>query len=51
MWDKILDYSKDKKKYLKEVVNSKKKRVFEFKEKEDDVIINGFCFIDDDDKE
>ena len=51
LWDKILDYSKDKKKYLKEVVNSKKKRVFEFKEKEDDVIINGFCFIDDDDKD
>ena len=51
LWAKILDYSKDKKKYLKEVVNSKKKRVFEFKEKEDDVIINGFCFIDDDDKD
>ena len=47
LWDKILYYSKNKNEYSKQVLNSKKKRVFEFKEHDNEVVINGFSFIED----
>jgi len=33
--------------YSKQVLNSRKKRVFEFKEHDNEVVINGFSFIED----
>lgn len=47
LWDKILYYSKNKNEYSKQVLNSKKKRVFEFKEHDNEVVINGFSFLED----
>ncbi len=47
LWDKILYYSKNKNEYSKQVLNSRKKRVFEFKEHDNEVVINGFSFIED----
>tara|TARA_B100000401_G_scaffold196436_1_gene132450 strand:+ start:142 stop:1278 length:1137 start_codon:yes stop_codon:yes gene_type:complete len=47
LWDKILYYSKNKNEYSKQVLNSKKKRVFEFKEHDNEIVINGFSFIED----
>ena len=47
LWDKILYYSKNKNEFSKQVLNSKKKRVFEFKEHDNEVVINGFSFIED----
>lgn len=51
LWDKILYYSKNSNDYLKQVLNSRKKRVFEFKEHENELVINGFSFIEDNDED
>ena len=48
LWDKIKYFSQNKEDYLKTVLNNKKKRVFEFKEFENDIVINGFAFTEDD---
>jgi len=47
LWDKIIYYSTNSNAYSKQVLNSKKKRVFEFKEHDNEVVINGFSFIED----
>ena len=47
LWSKILYYSKNTDAYSKQVLNSRKKRVFEFKEHDNEIVINGFSFIED----
>lgn len=47
LWSKILYYSKNMNAYSKQVLNSRKKRVFEFKEHDNEIVINGFSFIED----
>ena len=47
LWDKIVYFSKNRDEYLKKILNTRKKRVYEFKEFDNDVVINGFAFIDD----
>ena len=47
LWDKIIYFSKNREEYLKKILNTRKKRVYEFKEFDNDVVINGFAFIDD----
>ncbi len=51
LWDKIKYYSNNKNDYTKQILNSKKKRVFELKENSNDIIINGFSFIEDNEDE
>jgi putative phage-type endonuclease len=48
LWNKILYFSKNRNEYVKKVLNTRKKRVYEFKEFDNDVVINGFAFINDD---
>ena len=47
LWEKIKYFSNNKNEYSKSVLTSRKKRIFEFKENDNDVIINGFSFIDE----
>ena len=39
--------SNNKNDYSKSVLTSRKKRIFEFKEHDNDIVINGFSFIED----
>ena len=48
IWDKIEFFSKNKDEYIKKVLNNKKKRVFEFKEFDNQIILNGYAFKEDD---
>ena len=48
LWSKIDYFSKNRESYLKTVLNNRKKRVFEFKEFDNDVVINGYAFTKDD---
>lgn len=47
LWNKILYFAENKDQYFKNILNNKKKRVFEFKEFDNDIILNGFAFTDD----
>ena len=47
LWKKILYFTKNTTDYSKLVLTSRKKRIFEFKENSNDVIISGFSFIEE----
>ncbi len=49
LWKKIIHFSNNKNDYSKQVLTSRKKRIYEFKENDNDVVINGFSFIMDSD--
>lgn len=48
LWKKIVYFSNNKDEFLKKVLNNRKKRVFEFKEFDNDIVLNGYAFKEDD---
>ena len=44
IWDKILYFrDNNKSQYLKEILNNKKAKIYNFKTKENEVVLNGFA--------
>ena len=43
IWDKILYFRHNNSQYLKEILNNKKAKIYNFKTKENEVVLNGFA--------
>ena len=43
IWDKILYFRDNNSQYLKEILNNKKAKIYNFKTKENEVVLNGFA--------
>lgn len=43
IWDKILYFRHNNSQYLKEILNNKKTKIYNFKTKENEVVLNGFA--------